>query len=73
MHCGGCVHGEDFRSPDGVNSHIRILFTSGDPADYLGPDRLLVAQYAWDGNRFAAYFLDPVVALVAFLGIAAAG
>ena len=44
--CGECRDGEDL---DG----IRIHFSKRDPAAALSdPDKLLVAQYAWDGNAF---------------------
>jgi flagellar motor protein MotB len=34
-----------------TKSHIRVRFMRDDPIMYVGPDKLLVVQYAWDGNR----------------------
>jgi hypothetical protein len=58
--CGGVPHGEVFESPMSGNK-IRILYSKNEPADPLVEDRragmhssnkVLVAQYAWDGNSF---------------------
>jgi hypothetical protein len=58
--CGGVSHGAVFDSPVSGNK-IRILYSKNEPADPLIEDsragmhsrnKVLVAQYAWDGNSF---------------------
>lgn len=51
--CGGVGTNETFcEGPPGSPNSIRIHFTLGNPADKLDDNKLLVAQYAWDGNAF---------------------
>lgn len=53
-HCGETPAGESLKSASG--NAIVVLFNMREPADPLpasiAGDRLLVAQYAWDGNSF---------------------
>jgi hypothetical protein len=55
MTCGGVGHGQIFENTRSGNS-IRIHFTDSNPADPIHTEtentKLLVAQYAWDGNAF---------------------
>merc|ERR1719329_1925156 len=35
-----------------THDRIRIIFSRRNPGEPVGPDELLVAMYAWDGNSF---------------------
>jgi hypothetical protein len=49
--CGGVCHGQHFTQTASGHA-VRILFSNCDPADRIDEGKLLVAQYAWDGNSY---------------------
>lgn len=53
---GTATDGQNFGSanPNATprNTHIKIWFNRNDPISPVGPQKLLVVQYAWDGNSF---------------------
>ena len=51
LSCGSTRSGGYFSDSKAGNS-IQIFFTRNDPADCVEAGKLLVAQYAWDGNSF---------------------